>query len=265
MARNDLSGETPSASGGEWRKIQLALQLARGMARLARDGLDSVRQPQIRQHVLRQPDPRLGGSLSPQQSTIESLVTTQFKLSLPDPLEVMNLREAFHRIHQQLVRLGRESFRMVSHQVANAGSASGGDTFGYVIRGQNLIYLNETYFGSSAPGGDRPSAAVANRASDPRTGGRRGIVTVDQAGIRLIHSREKRASIILHEAVHLCYGAVGAVHRALRAGQDVDTATVNCGAGFPQISSYTAALGDAYVYARFARCIYRSRSGGTRP
>ncbi len=265
MARNDSSGETPLTGGDEWREIQLALQIAQVMARMAKDGLDSIRQPQIRQHVLRPPDPRLGRPLSPQQTNIESLLTTYFKLRMPDPLEVMNLQDAFHRIHQRLLGMGRESFRMVSHQVANDSSEPGGDTFGYVITGQNLIYLNETYFGGASPGGSTPGATNINSATTPGSGGRRGIVSVDPAGIRLVHSREKRASVILHETVHLCCGAAGAIHRALRAGEDVDTETISCRTGFPQISSYRAAIGDAYVYARFARCIYRSRSGRRNP
>ncbi len=259
MGRNDTSGEIPSAANGELHEIQQALQVAREMARLTRDGLDSIRQQQIRRHVLSQPDPRLAGSLNQRQSRILSLLTTHFKLRLPDPTGVMNLREAYHRIHQRLSGLGQKSFRMVSHRVANSGSVAGGDTFGYVIPGQNFIYLNETYF--SRP--QRPQSPRTTNASNPaagtRTGQVRGTVTVEQAGIRIIYSREKRGSIILHEAVHLCYGAAGAIHRALRSGEDIDTETVNCDTGFPQISNYSAALRDAYVYARFARCIYRSR------
>lgn len=259
MGRNDTSGEMPSVTNGEWHEIKLALQVAREMARLTRDGLDSIRQSQIRRHALTQPDPRLAGSLNQRQSRILSLLTTHFKLRLPDFIEVMNLREAYHRIHQRLIGLGQGSFRMVTHRVANSSRVAGQDTFGYVMLGKNFIYLNETYFSRPQQPQSPRTANARNPAADTRTGRGRGTVRVDQAGIRIIYSREKRASIILHEAVHLCYGAAGAVHRALRSGEDIDTETVNCDAGFSQISNYLAALGDAYVYARFARCIYRSR------
>lgn len=256
MGRNDTSGEIPSRS--DWQEIQQALHVAMEMAQLTRDGLASITPSQTRQHVLREPDPRLSRGLNPHQARILSLLTLHFRLNPPEPTEIMNLRDAYLHIHQRLSALQQSSFRIVSHNVANSGDrGAGGDTFGYVIPGQDFIYLNETYFSLT----QRPESPLTTNTGNSPTGtgtGRvRGTVTVDPDSMRIITSLEERASIILHETVHLCYGAAGAVHRALRSGENIDIGTIDCNIGFPQISSYSAALGDAYVYQRFARCVYR--------
>jgi hypothetical protein len=262
MARNDRSGEVPTQV--EWREIERALQLARRFAQTTAQALQSLRSQQIRAHVSRQPDPRLARGPTPGQATILSLLRIHFKLQTPDPQEVMNLAEAYGRIHRKLAGLTRQSFRLVTDVVARAGAGSGGgDTFGYVIPGQpNTIYLNETYFSMQTESG---GAASAQRSSSPApTSGRvRGLVQPDHAGMRVQHSLNERAGVILHETVHLVYGADGAVHRALRNRERVDTDTVTCHAGFPQITSYRAAMNEAYVYTRFARCVVRSRAAGS--
>lgn len=261
MARNDRFGEEPQVATGEWREIKLALQLASKMAKTTADVLASVRQDQIRMHAVSERDPRIPRRLSPYQSRVLSLLGVHFRLRLPAPQEVDDLREAYQRIHKRLTSLKRGSFRLVTHAVVKreAGSA-GGDTFGYVLPEKpNTIFLNETYF--SLP--RQPARRIKpnpNPFIQPRSGAVRGHVEVQEAGVRIQHPRIERASIILHETTHLCYGAAGAVHRALRRGANVGTGSQDCNVGYPQITNYNVAIGDAYVFERFAHCVYQARS-----
>lgn len=211
-------------------------------------------------HVVSERDPRTPGRSSPYQSRVLSLLGIHFRLSLPAPQEVDDLREAYQRIHKRLTSLKRGSFRLVTHEVVKreAGSA-GGDTFGYVLPEKpNTIFLNETYF--SLP--RQPAGGTTHKPNpftQPRLGAVRGHVEVEQAGVRIQHPRIERASVILHEAIHLCYGAAGAIHRALRRGENVGTSGQDCNVGYPQISNYNAAIGDAYVFERFAHCVYQAQ------
>ena len=262
MARNDKTGEEPQVATGEWGQIQLPLRLACKMARMTADALDSVRQDQIKMHAASEPDPRIPRRLSPYQSRVLSLLGVHFRVRLPAPQEIDNLYIAYQGIHKRLTRLKRTSFRLVTDAVARQQTETvGGDIFGYVLPGNpNTIFLNETFF-SLARQPSRQTRPKPNPFIQPRTGAVRGHVEVEEGGERVIYSREFRAGTILHEATHLRFGfgAAGAVHRALRHGTNVDTGNPDCTVGFPQITSYTAAIGDAYVYERFARCVYNAR------
>ncbi len=264
MARNDRSGEEPQVATGEWREIQLALQLASKMAKTTADVLGSVRQDQIKMHVVSEHDPRIPGRLSPYQLRVLSLLSIHFRLNLPAPQQVNELHEAYQRIHKRLTSLKRGSFRLATYEVVKreAGSA-GGDTFGYVLPEKpNTIFLNETYFSLPRQPAYR-TTPKPNPFIQPRTGAVRGHVEVEQAGVRVQHPRIERASVILHEAIHLCYGAAGAIHRALRRGENVGTSSQDCNVGYPQISNYNVAIGDAYVFERFAHCVCRARGSYT--
>ena len=276
MARNDESGEAPQTANGEWQEIENALRLAVEMAMMTADGLDSVVSQQIRTYPRTEPDPRVSSHSSPYQSRILSLLQVHFRLQPPDPQEVANLRDAYRRIHQRLTGLSRISFRLVSDGVARRVSGEGrGDTFGYVVGRTLPIFLNETYFGQtrqnardssprSSPttrvhgvaGSQLPGSPRGQRAPGPV----RGHVEVEQGGVRITYSREIRAGVILHETVHVCYGAEGAVHRAIRSGESVASDVEDCSVGYRQITSYTAALNDAYVFERFARCVHQAAS-----
>jgi len=260
MSRHDKTGEIPSAVNGEWQGIEQALRVAREMARLTRDGLSSIIQQQIKAHVLTQPDPRIAKSLTLQKSKIITLLSTHFKISLPDPIEVDNLRIAYHNVFQRLTGLSRSSFRMLTHKVINSESVPGQDTFGLVFPDKPFIYLNETYFSytQNLQKSHIPQAVNSrNLTENLQKGQVRGIASGDEAGLRLNKSPEERGSIILHEAVHLCYGFAGIIHRTLSRGQEIKINTMDCDKGFPQISNYNSAKGDAYVYERFALCVFR--------
>lgn len=245
---------------GEWGEIRVALQLARGIARTTAEALRSVQQPQIKMRAVTEPDPRIASGLSPYQSRVLSLLSIHFKLSLPAPQEVMDIRDAYQRILKRLIGLRRQSFKLVADAVVRKVAGSGrGDVFGYVIsQGSKTIYLNETYF-SLTQQGTSQTKPNPNPFTGPRTGAVRGHVEVEQSGVRITYSREIRAGVILHETVHLCYGADGAIHRALRYGANVTTSNEDCNAGYPQIKDYNAAIGDAYVYERFAHCVYQAQ------
>ena len=274
MARNDESGEIPPRASGEWRYIEDALQLAVEMAMTTANGLDSVVSQQIRTYPRTEPDPRISSGLSPSQARILSLLEIHFRLQLPDPEGVANLRDAYRRIHERLASLRRTSFRLVSDAVARRVSGEGrGDTFGYVMGVTLPIFLNERYF-SQIPQHERPgiraSRTLAGGVGQPSSGRRvpgtvRYVVEGGGAGFFVgpPPTREDRAGVILHEAVHTCYRADGAVHRAISSGERVTSLTADCNVGYEQITTHTAALNDAYVFQRFASCVHRAAAPAT--
>ena len=208
---------------------------ARKMAKAALDGLRSV---QVMQLYLGS-DPRLKPALSPRQSSILALLAEQFRLTNPDLQDVMNVADVYQRLLHRLNRLERTSFRMVTNAVASQGRGpGGGDTFGYVRPEQpDLIYLNEMYFSLTGKGG--PSG-------------------VDE--MHILQPLDSRAEVILHEAVHGLFraGAAGAVHRDVDRG---GTLEADDKTGYPQIKTYSQAIGDAYVYGRFAHAVYSLQKG----
>lgn len=262
MARNDKRGELPTLPQ-EWGLVQEGLQVAVRMAQIAeqavRDLLPAV------MHMRQLSDPRLSPTLTQRQSDVFRFLQTQFRLPAnPDYQDVANVADAFQRIHRRLASLNRNMFRMVTAAVANAESnREGGDTFGYVDPSQpNVIFLNEMYF-SLGSGRAMHTPAPPPRSvqrQPPRLGSStppRGVVTSPLDEMHILHPTPFRAGVILHEAVHLAYGADGAVHRAVRGGT-----AVREGGGsdaFPEIRSYMQAIGDAYVYERFAKAVYALR------
>jgi len=253
MARNDTTGELP-ASHGEWEAVHDALVVACDMARKAMLAVQSLQHVVNLRHV--SGDPRTTPRFSPEQARTLTFLRAQFRVTEPDPQEVLNVTTAFELIWKRLAKLGRQSFRMVSGEVAKqvAGQA-GGDTFGYVVDGQpDTIYLNETYF--STTGSGRPSPGPQPRQSvKPGTVPGKAVVTIPADEVHILQPLSFRAGVVLHEAVHLVYPSEGPVHRALRYGavlQGYDGGET----GFAEVKSYLQAIGEAYVYERFARAVY---------
>jgi hypothetical protein len=248
VARNDTTGEIPSQQQ-EWALVQDALRLA---TRIAETTAQAVRPlgPAVAQ---RTPivDPRLVPALPRQQATVLRYLQIQFRVSNPGFLEVMNVADGFQRIQQRLSSLRRDSFRMVTQAVTNAESGrAGGDTFGYVMPEQpDFIFLNDTYFSLGVV-----RAQPAPRPQPHPSGPRRAVVTPVLEEVRVLQDLPTRAGVVLLETVHLVMGADGAVHRAVRYGT-----TTSSGSGdvpFPEVHTYLQALGDAYVWERFARAVF---------
>ncbi len=249
MARTDRSGEMPSVHG-EWHVVNEALQVAIRMATRTEQAVRSIVPLLIRMKNLT--DPRMGPVLTRSQSDMLRFLDAQFRLSNPDPQDAMNIADAFQRIRQRLGTFSRSHFRMVSQAIASQESnRSAGDTFGYFDPQQpNLIYLNEMYF-SRGSGRDQPAPVPRPRVQP--AGRQRAVVTTLPEEMHILYSLDERAGVILHETVHMLYGADGAVHRAVRDG----TAIAEAGGdvGFPQIRSFMQATSDAYVYERFAKAV----------
>ncbi|MCB1791255.1 MAG: hypothetical protein KDJ24_13240 [Gammaproteobacteria bacterium] len=254
MARNDRDGEVPSTRTNEWRDVQAALQLARQMAQGTAQALRSLQFPAMRSHVLRPADPRLAAQPSQRQARVRALLVTHFRLRGFDPFDVLNLTDGYRRLHRRLMRLDRGSFRMVTSQVANSVAAGGGgDTFGYVMPDDDHIYLNETYFSLGGGAATDPSSRGTG-AVRSRTG--RSEVVAGGGDVHVQQSLPVRAGVILHEATHLVFGADGAVHRAINAGTSITVSGDDCTHGYPQIMTLTQAIGDAYVWEKFAHCVH---------
>jgi len=250
MARNDRAGELPSVPS-EWHLVNEALQLAIRVAAQTEQAVRSLVPLLIRMKLLT--DPRLRPVPSRDQSDVLRFLDAQFCLSNPDPQDVVNVADAFRRIQQRLSSLNRHLFRMIGQAVANQEAGrSGGDTFGYFDPQQpNLIFLSETYF-SLGSGRNRPAAAARPRVQG--TAPQRAVVTTLPDEIHVLQPLSVRAGVILHETVHMLYGADGEVHRAIRDGTTI--AEGGGDVGFAQIKTFTQAMDDAYVYERFANAVY---------
>lgn len=253
MARDDQTGELPSTRTNEWQDVQAALQRAREMAATTAQALGTLQGAAIRRQVVRPSDTRLTARPSNLQARIRVLLGTHFRLPNPGAFDVLNLVDGYRRLHRRLMRLNRQSFRMVTAQVADGVAQGGaGDTFGYVLPDdRNTIYLNETYF--SLGGGTAP-AGPASGGTVTRT--RRSVVQAGGGGVHIQQPLPVRAGVVLHETAHLVFGANGAVHRAINAGTPNTIGSTNCSATYPQIMTLTQAMGDAYVWERFAHCVH---------
>ena len=256
MARDDQTGELPSTRTDEWRDVQAALLRAQRMAASAAQGVDSMRQQRPA------PSPPGTGPPAPPvtpQARIRSLLATHFRLPAPVAFDLLHIAERYRALHSRLSGLNRQSFRMVTDAVANAVAQGGhGDVFGYVHRDVPIdaqrIFLNEAYF--SMGGGGAP--APAPHSSDASSGQpRRAEVTADGAGLHVQQSLQVRASVILHEAAHLVFGAEGAVHRAINSGTRITVSSDDCSRGYTQIMTNRQATSDAYVWEKFALCVDR--------
>ncbi|HUI56066.1 MAG TPA: hypothetical protein VLY04_13915 [Bryobacteraceae bacterium] len=257
MARNDKTGEPP-ASHGEWEAVHDALVVAGKMANAAMLAVRSLQHVVNIRHV--STDPRTKLALSPEQAKVLNFLRAQFRVSEPDPdpQEVLNVTTAYERISKRLITLSRNSFRMVTGAVAQqvAGNA-GGDTFGYVVdEHPDTIYLNETYFSTTGSGRELPGPQPRSLPK-PGMGPGKGVVTTPAEGMHILYSLSFRAGVILHEAVHLTYPSEGPVHRAIRGGAKIQEDD-NGAVGFPQVKSYLQAIGEAYVYERFAAAVYNA-------
>jgi len=236
MGRNDKKGRKPSISKGEWAPIREGRDLAIKITNKVKIALDAL---QLQQNfsrgsqLNRDRDPRTASRPDKKHDKIFSLLHTFFKIKPPDPHNIANLRHAFGVINHRLNSVQPKLVRLVTNAVANSDDNTGGDTFGYVLPGEKIIYLNEDYFTTTFH------------------------KNVTGVQLRKPQTVETRAEVVMHETIHLCYGADGVIHRELRYNSKFNLDAYNCKTGYPQIKSTLQAMNDAYVWAQFAMCLYK--------
>jgi len=234
MAAQKKEGRIPANNNYEWKFIKAAKKLALKKLNFTISKIQEIPSTKYLSIKNTGVDKRVQKKLTDPHSALLILICQHFKIKKPGPLDVKNILDSYRKIRKTLRSYDRDLFRLVSEKTAKEHMESGGDFFGYVIPGDTTIYLNEVYFVFSKP-------------------------TETGLQTKPYVSPSFCADALIHEIFHVCYSSNGVIHRALTAKSmkvsELDN--ISCESGYTQVKTNLQAMGEAYVFHHFSKCVYQ--------